>query len=147
TPWNASCMLRREPHIGPRPSREERTLSEFWGSLLTRACVHPHLATNTADASQTSESPQEQVSALKRTQLAAQECWPGLYILVLHWNRHILHNLTQHLIRLFRFLQRGCVKAVDDDSVRKYRHGQRLEVFRSAEAAAFEEGHGLGGAI
>src|SRR5579864_7766005 len=65
----------------------------------------------------------------------------------LHRHSHVLHDLTQHLIGLLRFLQRRSIASVDYHAMRKDRHRERLEVFGSAEAAAIQERQRLRRAI
>lgn len=60
---------------------------------------------------------------------------------------NVLDNIFQHLIRLLGLLQRRSVEAVYDHAVGEDGHDERLEIFRSAEGAAFEKSHGLRGAV
>jgi hypothetical protein len=62
---------------------------------------------------------------------------------LLHRHCDVLDDVFQHLIRLFRFFQRRSVEAVHHYTVGEYGNYQRLEIFGSAEAAAFQKGHGL----
>src|SRR5437016_9979725 len=65
----------------------------------------------------------------------------------LHRYRYFFHDLAQDFFCLLRFLQGRGIAGVDYDAVGEAAHGQALEVFRGGEVAAFEKGHGLGGAV
>ena len=58
-----------------------------------------------------------------------------------------LYNFFQYLVRLFGLPQRRRVKIVHHDAMSEDWNDQRLDIFWSAERAAFEEGHRLCGAV
>src|SRR5580692_261195 len=60
---------------------------------------------------------------------------------------YVFDHLFQHLIGLLRLSQGRGVEVVYDDSVRKDRNDQWLEIFGCAEGAAFEECHRLRGTV
>src|SRR6266704_364988 len=58
-----------------------------------------------------------------------------------------LDDVTQDVVTLVGFLQRGRVTGVDHHTMREDWHHQRFEISRLGECSPIEIGHGLSGAV